>query len=117
MKRNNYTNEGTITEYKNGNINIKFSPDAIKDINSGRYSDIEVISWLLDSLDTYFISDEYCLSNYDMGATLYNCNSDLCYIISFSDIENILKAGKTLKLYGHTPDEYEKEDIEKFWNE
>ena len=113
MKRDNYINEGTITEYKNGNINIKLSSDAIKDINIGRYSDIECLSWLLDSIDCTFIGDEFCLSNFDMGAMIYNYYSDLCYIISFSDIESVLKAGKTLKLYGYKPSEDDREQIEK----
>ena len=103
MKRENNTNEGIIREFNNGNINIKLSVDTIADINAGKYSDIEVLSWLLNDLDCYFISDQFCLSNFDMGVSIYNCYSDLVYILAFSDIINKLMQNKTLKLYAATP--------------
>lgn len=103
MKRENNTNDGIIKEFENGNINIKLSVDAIADINAGKYSDIEVISWLLNDLDCYFIGEEFCLSNFDMGVSIYNYYSDLVYILAFSDIINKLMQNKTLKLYAATP--------------
>lgn len=103
MKRENNANEGIIKEFENGNINIKLSVDAIANINAGKYSDIEVISWLLDGLDCYFIGEQFCLSNFDMGVSIYNCYSDLVYILAFSDIINKLMQNKTLKLYATTP--------------
>lgn len=118
MRRENYTNHGHIKEFKNGNINVTFSRDAINKIfeNGGHLSDIEILSWLLDSIDCDFIGDEFCLSNFDMGTMIYNCYSDLIYIISFSDIDNILKQGKTLKLYAKTPDDDDREEIERWRN-
>lgn len=112
MKRENNINEGFIIEFQNGNFNIKFSDDAIKNISAGRFSDIECLSWLFDSLDTYFVGDHFCLSNYDMGALLYNYYSDKCYILVFSDIENVLMQGKTLKLYSFEPSEDDRQEIE-----
>ena len=103
MKRENYTSEGIIKEFENGNINIKLSADTIANINAGKYSDIEVLSWLLDDLDCYYIGEEFCLSNFDMGISIYNCYSDLVYILAFSDIINKLMKNKTLKLYAATP--------------
>ena len=97
--------------FTNGNLNIRFSPEEIEDIRAGRYSDIEVLSWKLERFDTYFISEEYCLSNYDMGATVHSAYSDQVFIVSFGDIENILMNGKTLKLYAREPDEYDREMI------
>lgn len=102
-----------IREFNNNNINIKLSPDYLTDIENGKISDIEAISWTLEEIDCYFVGEEFCLSNYDMGAMIYNCYSDMVYIISFSDIERVLKAGKTLKLYARKPDEDDREIIEK----
>lgn len=104
MRRIHNGNGGTIKEFQNGNMNIKFEPWGLENIRNGKFSDIELLNELLFWVDTYFIGDEFCLSNYDMGATLYNCNFDKIYIISFSDIDTVLKSGKTLKLYARTPD-------------
>lgn len=117
MKRYNDTNEGLIREYTNGNLTIKLYPETLDKIKSGKYSDIEVISWLLDGLDTYIITDEYCLSNYDMGATLYNAYSDTVYIISFTDIDTKLLAGHTIRLYANKPDAYDRETIDAYFND
>ena len=98
---------GTIKEFSNGNINIKFDP-------SGVYkneSDIINLLWLVDSCDIYDIGEQYCLSNYDLGLTLYNLHSDKCYILSFTELAEKFNNGKTLKLYAHTPDNYEREEI------
>lgn len=115
MYRINSIDIGTIKEFKSGNLNIKLNPETLKEIESGKTSDIENISWLLDTLDCYFVGEEFSLSNFDMGANIYNCHSDVIYIISFSDIETKLKAGKTLKLYGRKPDKDDREIIEKEW--
>jgi hypothetical protein len=115
--RDNFTNEGYIKEFKNNNINVKLSIEALENIARGRWSDIEVLSWLLDSIDTYFIGEEFCLSNFDIGAMLYNCYSDRVYIISFTDIEEILKAGRTLKLYARIPDDSDREQIKEHFEE
>ena len=116
MRRENASDIGTVKEFKNGNINLSINVNRLFE-NGGNCSDIELILWVLDNIDTSLISDEFCLSNYDTGAILYNVFSDLCYIISVSDIDNVLNAGKTLKLYGHTPDKYERELIKKYWND
>ena len=113
MYRTNLTNEGTVKEFENNNINIKLSDSIIKDINAGHVSSIEALSWLLDSLDISFIGEEFCLSNYDMGATLYNCHSDRMYIIAFSDIDNVLMGGKSLKLFARVPDNDDREILER----
>jgi hypothetical protein len=112
--RDNYTNEGYIKEFNNHNINIRFMPDAIANIRGGRWSDIEVLSWLLDTIDCYLIGEEFCLSNYDMGAQIYNAYSDKVYIISFGDINARLMEGYTLKLYASNPTE---DDLEKINSE
>lgn len=117
MLRYNNTNEGIIKEYKNNNITIKLSDDAIENIKIGRYSDIEVISWLLDSLDSYFIGEEFYLSNYGMGITIYNCYSDVCYTLSFLALNESIESRNTLRLYAHTPSDAEREDIERWESE
>lgn len=103
-----------IKEFKNGNINFRFSPEQIKELKTGKVSAVEVISWILDEIDCYFIGESYCLSNFTMGATIYNVYSDLCYIIDFSDIEKVLMAGRWLKLYARKPDETDREIIEEW---
>ena len=118
MDRMNYTCEGEIREYKNGNLHLKLSPDALKDIERGRYSDIECLSWLLDSLDCYFIGDMMSAGNYDMCAMVYNCHSDYIYFILFGyDIENRLKKGYTVTLKARRPDPDDREIIERYYND
>ena len=47
-----------------------------------------------------------------MGAMIYNCHSDLVYIINFNDIEETLTAGRWLRLYARKPNEDDRETIE-----
>ena len=100
-----------IKEFKNGNLSIRFPSEYRDKLKGGIVSDIEVISWVLDELDCYFVGDEFCLSNYTMGAMIYNTYSDLVYIIDFSDIENVLAAGRWLKLYARILDANDMEII------
>ena len=102
-----------IKEFQNGNINFRFTPEQIAELKTGKISAVEVISWILDEIDSYFIGEQYCLSNYTTGATIYNAYSDLCYIIDFSDIETVLMSGRYLKLYARKPDETDREIIER----
>ena len=99
MIRTNSMNEGEVLQFKNGNINVRFSESSLENIAKGKWTDIEVLSWLLDSIDTYFEGDEFCLSNYDMGALLHDYYSGKEFIVSFGDINRVLLNGKTLKLY------------------
>lgn len=103
-----------VKEFKNGNVNLRFSPEQITELKTGKVSAVEVISWTLDEIDCYFIGESYCLSNFTTGATIYNAHSDLCYIIDFSDIEKVLMAGRWLKLYARKPDETDREIIEEW---
>lgn len=114
MLRSNFTNEGMIKEYKNGNITIKFdlSADCRK-----RCSELEVVSWLLDSLDTYIIGEEFCLSNYDAGCMLYNCHTDHVYILSFTALNTAYNDGSILRLYARKPDADDLETIRAFYGE
>jgi hypothetical protein len=99
--------------FKNGNLHIRFSPDEIADIQDGRYSQIELLSGKLETFDTYFIGEEYCLSNYAMGCTLYSYYDDKVFILDFSDIVSVLMEGGTLKLYARKPGDEEREIIER----
>lgn len=98
--------------FKNGNLNIRFSPDEIADIKAGKCSAIELLSWKLGNFDTSFIGDEYCLSNYAMCITLYSYYADKVFILAFSDIASILMNGRTLKLYANEPTPEDREQIE-----
>lgn len=98
--------------FNNDNIHIKLSRESLDDYRQGKFSDIELISFALEDVDTYIIGEQYCLSNWDMGCTLYNCNRDKVYILSFKALEEVLMQGKTLILKAHTPDETDREIIE-----
>lgn len=98
--------------FKNGNLNIRFSPEEIADIKAGKCSDIELLSGKLGTFDTSFIGEQYCLSNYTMGCTLYSCYADKVFILDFSDIDSILMNGRTLKLYANEPTPEDREQIE-----
>lgn len=111
MRRNNEN----IKEFNNGNINFRFTREQITELKTGKISAVEVISWILDEIDCYFIGESYCLSNFTTGETIYNAYSDLCYVIDFSDIETVLMSGRYLKLYARKPDENDREIIEKEW--
>lgn len=111
MKRYNYINEGTIKEFKNGNVNITFSDDVIRKAKQENSETLEPLIWLLDSLDISIIGEEFCLSNFDMGCKLYNANANKCYILAFSDIDKLTE-GKTLKLYPFEPSEDDRQQIE-----
>ena len=99
--------------FKNGNLNIRFSPNEIHDIEAGKYSAIELLSGKLGSFDTCFIGEEYCLSNYTTGCTLYSYYADKVYVLDFSDIASVLMKGCTLKLYARHPEDEEREQIER----
>lgn len=95
------------TEYKNGNLTVKYDADKIADAVKDPVLTIsDVLSWI----DCYFIGETYCLSNFEMGHTIYNLYSDLIYIFPFRALED-LEAGKTIRLYARTPDENDREII------
>lgn len=98
--------------FKNGNLNIRFSPDEIANIKAGKCSAIELLSCKLETFDTYFIDEEYCLSNYATGGTLYSYYVDKVFVLDFSDVNNVLMEGGTLKLYARKPEDEEREIIE-----
>jgi len=95
-------------EFKNGNINIKLDNDAIEEFKKDELLFLcDCLSWI----DCDFIGETYCLSNYDIGHTLYNSYSDLVYIFPWSCLED-LKQGKTVKLYARKPDKWDRGLIE-----
>lgn len=85
--------------FKNGNIHIKWSDEHIAEWKAGKFTIIELVSFTLDHVDTYFIGDEFCLGNYSMGCLLYNAYNDCIYILDFSDDLDRLIEGKTLILH------------------
>ena len=109
MKRTTNDRIGRAIQFENGNINVKFDLSGIYK----NESDVINLLWLLESLDIDFIGEQYCLSNYDMGITLYSYYTDQCFVVSFSELAACFESGKTMKLYAHTPDEYDREEIEK----
>lgn len=104
---------GDSVRFHNGNMNLRFTQDEINQIKSGRVSDIEVLSWILDELDCEFLGDEFCLSNYEMGCLIYSHYFDKTYLLRFTDIENVLMKGNALKLYAREPGENDRELLER----
>lgn len=103
-----------IKEFQNGNLSIRFPVEYRDKLKSGVVSAIEVISWVLDELDCYFVGEEFCLGNWATGAMIYNCYSDLVYIINFNDIKETLAAGHWLRLYAKIPNENDREIIDEW---
>lgn len=89
-----------VKEFINGNLNIKYDSDTIE---AAKKDEFLTFSDILFWVDCYIIGNEYCLSNYEMGFSVYNLYSDLWYIVSFSDLEK-LKDGKSIKLYARKVD-------------
>lgn len=99
--------------FKNGNCNIRFSPDDIADIQAGKLSDIEILSFKMESLDLYFFGEQFCISNYEMGVLIYSAYSGKLFLLNCSDIDKFLMAGKTLKLIAFKPDKEQQQIINK----
>lgn len=91
--------------FNNGNIHIHGGLD-----KSIRESTLIQLLWALEDVDTGLIGEEYCISNYDMGITVYSYYSDLVYTIAYSQLYRLEK-GKTLILKGMKPSEYDRELI------
>lgn len=93
--------------FENRNLNIKISKEDMAEFNK---DNILFLDDLLFWMDCYFIGETYCLSNYETGHTIYNSYMDCCYIFPWNEIEN-LKKGKTIKLYAHDVEDWEREII------
>ena len=100
-----------IKEFKNGNIHFRCPLEDRKFLEDKQASAIEIVSWILDEIDCYFIGETYCLSNYTEGITVYNCCSDLCYVLNLTNIESDLMSGRYIKLKARKPDETDREVI------
>ncbi len=103
-----------VKEFKNGNMNIRFTAEEIAEMNSddaqsGLYTLINVLDWA----DCYFVGDSFCWGNFTMGQLIYNAYSDVCYILDLSDIDSVLMRGKTIKIYARKPDDEDREMIER----
>lgn len=94
-----------VTRFKNGNINVRL--DAIGADDARAY---EAMVMELDAVDTYPVGDEFCLGNSAMGMHFYSYYSDRIYVFNMADLD-VLKAGKTVKLFACVPDEYDREII------
>ena len=90
-----------IIELANNDLVIEYDNDTIQEAKKDEIlTFMDVISWM----DTDIIGDEFCISNYEMGLFLYNSWSDMCYIVSFTDLDRI-KEGEKVTLSAYEPDE------------
>ena len=103
--------------FKNGNIHVRFEREEVEYLKNRIGDDIMILGSELQNVDAVLVGDEFCISNYEMGAMIYSFYSDLVYIINFNDVDNILRKGKTLILYGREPDEDDREDIKREYGE
>lgn len=101
-----------IKEFKNGNISIRFPLEYKEKLLAGSISAVEVLSFVLEEIDCYFIGENFSISNYDTGMLIYNCYSDLVYIIAVSDILEVLANFRWLRLYARKPSDIDREIIE-----
>lgn len=89
-----------LKEFKNGNLNIKFSAEMLEEIKGNTHIDVlPALSNLLFWNDCYIVGDSFCISNYAMAISIYNNYLNVLYTLNLSDIKDTLLAGKTLKLY------------------
>ena len=63
---------------------------------------------LNSTLDFVIASNDYCVNNYEMAFDLYDCYTGRLYRVTFTDCEDYMN-GKIVTLYGHVPDEDERE--------
>lgn len=99
--------------FKNGNLNIRFSPEEIAEVKKrGHESFLLALLDKLDRFDTSIIGEDYNLSNYDTGATAYSFYADKSYIISWRMSQDMLMSGKTYKLIAIEPNEMDREILE-----
>lgn len=101
-----------IKRFKNDNFNVMFGKDYRACLETSNC--FVRLLWDLDSANTdfYMIGEEWSAGNFEMGITLYNACSGLCYNVLYGSISRAITYGKTLKLYGHKPDADELDLIE-----
>ena len=97
-----------VKEFDNHNLNIKFDEMALE---LAEHDDVMALAEVLEQADCYLIGESFCLSNWAMGHLIYNFYSDMCYIFNWADLDD-LKAGRTIKIYAHIPDDDERKEIE-----
>lgn len=98
------------TEYKNGNITIKYSKGTY--YMAKRY-EFETLSWVLSEINCKFIGKPYNRDEeWKPWDTLYNAHSDLVYTFSMEDQEK-LRRGKMIRLYARKPTATDYENMEK----
>jgi hypothetical protein len=93
-----------VKRFKNGNFNVKLEKD--EHLHDGT---LVHLIWALYDKDCRLFGEEYCLGNaIGMAADVYCYYTDKVVTIPYSVLDE-LEAGKTVKLYAHNMNEYEKE--------
>ena len=108
MRREN-NGVGFTSIEEDGVITIEYDADGIEMANK---DEIYMFFNSVEMLDCYLVGEQYCMSNYDMAFDMYNNYTDLIYQVPFSKLEE-LKQGEKIELWGHTPDDVEREMIVK----
>lgn len=91
-----------IKYFKNGNINIKFNPDEVKEIRKsierGRESEVSAVLMRLDNIQLA-INCEQSAGNFTTCYVFYNYYTDKEYTPLYKDFIDACN-GKTVKFYG-----------------
>ena len=90
-----------IKRFKNGNMNVKINLEKGDEI-------LESFLSAVYDYDCEVWGDEFCISNFEMGICLYSWYTDMKYIVSYTDLDELEK-GKTIKLYGIKLDKWDRE--------
>ena len=96
-----------IKRFKNGNFTAK-----IDGMECKQESTLVNLLWGLYDADCVLFGKEYCLGNFDMAVDVYCYYTDKVVTIPYSVFDE-LNAGKTVRLYAHKPNEYEREELER----
>lgn len=97
-----------VKRFKNGNFNVK-----LDGYESKHESILVNLIWALQDNDCQLFGDEYCIGNaLGMAVDMYCYYNDLVITIPYYLLDDLEK-GKTIKLYAHNMNEWEKEEFKR----
>lgn len=97
-----------VKRFKNGNFNVKLDGH-----ESPHESALVNLIWALQDNDCQLFGDEYCLGNaIGMAVDMYCYYTDMVVTIPYRALDD-LENGKTVKLYAHNMNEWEKEEYDR----
>ncbi len=97
---------------------VEFDDEELNDLKFAKINELlDILQYQLEANDIYLVSEAWqTLSNSDAAVSFYSVRNDLSYLVAVEDIKKMGKSGN-LMMYGHTPDEYDLEDIERVFGD